>query len=78
MTSIESTPKSHNARVLDLDAETVAQLRAHQARQDDERAVWTGDRDNDLDVAKLSGRFPRGRAGVDGRFAPNAILGRRP
>ena len=28
---IHSTPKSHNARVIDLDAETVAQLRAHRA-----------------------------------------------
>ncbi len=34
---IESTPKSHNARVIDLDAETVDLLRAHRVRQQVER-----------------------------------------
>jgi integrase len=53
---IHSTPKSHNARVIDLDAETVAQLRAHQARQNDERAEWGDDyQEGDLVVAKENG-----------------------
>ena len=53
---IESTPKSHNARVIDLDGETVAQLRAHRARQDHERAEWGADyQDHDLVVAKENG-----------------------
>jgi integrase len=53
---IHSTPKSHNARVIDLDAETVAQLRAHRARQDEERAEWGDDyQDHDLVVAKENG-----------------------
>lgn len=50
---VESTPKSHSARVIDLDAETVAQLRAHYERQDEERAEWGADyEDQDLVVAK--------------------------
>ena len=54
---IRSTPKSHNARVIDLDAETVAQLRAHRARQDQERAEWDADyEDQDLVVAKENGQ----------------------
>ncbi len=53
---IESTPKSHNARVIDLDAETVKQLRVHRARQDQERAEWGEDyQDLDLVVAKENG-----------------------
>jgi integrase len=53
---IESTPKSHSARVVDLDAETVELLRAHRARQDEERAVWGADyEDADLVVAKEEG-----------------------
>jgi integrase len=53
---IESTPKSHNARVIDLDAETVAQLRAHRKRQDAERREWGADyQDHDLVVAKENG-----------------------
>lgn len=53
---IESTPKSHNARVIDLDAETVAQLRAHRRRQGEDRAEWGADyQDHDLVVAKENG-----------------------
>lgn len=53
---VESTPKSHRARVIDLDAETVAQLRAHRQRQDEERAEWGADyQDADLVVAKENG-----------------------
>ncbi|MGH3026914.1 MAG: tyrosine-type recombinase/integrase, partial [Gaiellaceae bacterium] len=51
-----STPKSHNARVIDLDAETVAMLCAHRLRQAQERAEWGADyRDGDLVVAKENG-----------------------
>lgn len=45
---IESTPKSHNARVIDLDGETVGLLRAHKQQQRAERLEWGadyGDRD---------------------------------
>jgi integrase len=53
---VESTPKSHKARVIDLDAETVAQLRAHRATQDAERAQWGADYlDRNLVVAKENG-----------------------
>ena len=53
---IQSTPKSHNARVIDLDAETVAQLRVHRNRQDEERGDWGADyQDHDLVVAKENG-----------------------
>jgi hypothetical protein len=53
---IHSTPKSHCARVIDLDAQTVAQSRAHKQRQDDKRAQWGADyQDQDLVVAKENG-----------------------
>ena len=53
---IKSTPKSHNARVIDLDQETVEQLRAHRSRQEAERAEWGADyQDQDLVVAKENG-----------------------
>jgi integrase len=53
---VHSTPKSHSARVIDLDAETVDQLRAHRARQAAERADWGADYENqDLVVAKENG-----------------------
>jgi len=53
---IHSTPKSHSARVIDLDAETVQELRAHRQRQDAERAEWGTDyNDQDLVVAKENG-----------------------
>jgi integrase len=53
---IHSTPKSHGARVIDLDAETVNQLRAHRRRQGEERAEWGVDyQDQDLVVAKENG-----------------------
>lgn len=54
--TIESTPKSHNARVIDLDHETVEQLGAHRRRQDDERREWGADyHDRDLVVCKENG-----------------------
>jgi len=45
-----STPKTHQARVVDLDAGTVDELRAHRLRQDAERLAWgTGyDSSNDF------------------------------
>lgn len=55
-TTIESTPKSHNARVIDLDPETVEQLCDHRRRQQDERAEWGADyEDRDLVVCKENG-----------------------
>jgi integrase len=53
---IESTPKSHNARVIDLDPETVELLRAHQQQQTQEREEWGADyQDRDLIVAREDG-----------------------
>jgi integrase len=53
---VHSSPKSHSARVIDLDAETVNQLRAHRRRQGEERAEWGPDyQDLDLVVAKENG-----------------------
>jgi integrase len=53
---ITSTPKSHNARVIDLDAETVRKLRRHRREQNDERVEWGADyHDQDLVVAKENG-----------------------
>jgi integrase len=53
---IESTPKSHNARVIDLDSETVDLLRAHRRRQQDEQAEWGFDyEDRDLVVCHENG-----------------------
>jgi integrase len=50
---IESTPKSHNARVVDLDAEAVAAFRGHKARQKAEQTEWGANyEDHDLVVAK--------------------------
>src|SRR5262249_13454051 len=40
---VHSTPQSQGDRVIDLDAETVNQLRAHRRRQDEERAEWRVD-----------------------------------
>jgi len=53
---IESTPKSHNARVIDLDSETVELLRAHQQQQTKEREEWAQDyQDRDLIAAREDG-----------------------
>lgn len=53
---LKSTPKTHQARVIDLDPETVAVLREHGRRQRIERDQWGTDyRDNDLVVAKENG-----------------------
>jgi integrase len=55
--TIESTPKSHNARVIDLDESTVTQLRVHHRRQNNERDEWGADyEDHDLVVAKENGQ----------------------
>jgi integrase len=54
--TIESTPKSHNARVIDLDEQTVEQLRGHRCRQQDERDEWGADyADRNLVVCKENG-----------------------
>ncbi len=53
---IESTRKSHNARVIDLDRETVDLLRALHQQQQDERAEWGTDYENrDLVAAREDG-----------------------
>lgn len=45
----DSTPKTHQARVVDLDSGTLDQLRAHRAHQEADRAAWgAGYHDNDL------------------------------
>jgi len=45
----ESTPKNQHARVIDLDPETISQLRAHRARQQAEQAgLGPAYRDGDL------------------------------
>lgn len=51
-----STPKNHQARVVDLDARTVAQLKAHWSRQALERAEWGSEyQDRDLMFCKEDG-----------------------
>ncbi|MEQ8716665.1 MAG: site-specific integrase [Acidimicrobiales bacterium] len=51
-----SSPKSHRARVIDLDPGTVEQLRLHRKRQDAERSEWEADyEDQDLVVCKENG-----------------------
>ncbi len=51
-----STPKSHQARVIDLDQGTVDQLRRHGERQAVERAEWASDyRDTGLVFCKEDG-----------------------
>jgi integrase len=53
---LESTPKSHQARVIDLDLETIELLRAHRERQLAEREQWGADyRNNDLVIAQENG-----------------------
>lgn len=53
---IESTPKSHNARVIDLDDETVELVRAHRQQQQADRNEWGADyEDHDLVVARENG-----------------------
>jgi integrase len=53
---LESTPKTHHARVIDLDSETVEILRGYKRRQEAERDEWGADyRGRDLVVAKETG-----------------------
>ena len=78
-TVLESTPKSHQARVIDLDPETVEQLRAHRERQQIERDDWGADyRCNDLVVARENGEpiHPHGFSQAFGRLVHNAGLER--
>ena len=52
----ESTPKTHQARVIDLDPGTVAQLRAHRDRQQTDREEWGADyQDGDLVFCREDG-----------------------
>ncbi len=51
-----STPKNHKARVIDLDEQTVAKLRAHKTLQIGERSTWGSDyQDKDLVFPKENG-----------------------
>ena len=51
-----STPKTHQARVIDLDPATVEQLRAHRERQQLEREEWGADyEDSDLVFCRENG-----------------------
>lgn len=53
---IPSTPKNHQARVIDLDAGTVAQLQAHRRLQEVEKAEWNSEyQDNGLVFCKEDG-----------------------
>ena len=53
---IISSPKNHQARVIDLDATTVEQLRQHQKRHNDDRAEWGSEyQDQDLVFCKENG-----------------------
>jgi len=53
---LDSTPKSHQARVIELDSETVQLLRQRREQQKLERAHWgEGYRENDLVVTKENG-----------------------
>lgn len=74
---LESTPKTHQARVIDLDPDTVEQLRAHHRRQQIEREEWGSDyRDNDLVIAKENGEplHPQSFSQAFGRLVRNAGL----
>ncbi|MCC5954406.1 MAG: site-specific integrase [Acidimicrobiia bacterium] len=52
----ESTPKTHQARVIDLDPETIRQLRCHHDRQQAERDRWGDDyQGNDLVFCRENG-----------------------
>ncbi len=52
----ESTPKTHQARVIDLDLGTVDQLRAHHHRQQAERGEWgSGHQDSNLVFCREDG-----------------------
>ncbi len=53
---LESTPKSHQARVIDLDPESVDLIREHRRKQQLERNQWGSDYlDNDLVIAMENG-----------------------
>src|SRR5258708_11634184 len=53
---VHSTPKSYSARVIDLDQETIDQLRAHKHRHQADRAECGADyEDQDLVVARENG-----------------------
>lgn len=53
---LESTPKSHQARVIDLDAETAELLREHKSRQRAERESWGAEyADRGLVICKEGG-----------------------
>lgn len=76
---LQSTPKSHQARVIDLDSETVELLRAHRGRQQAERDEWDSDyQDNDLVVAKENGEplHPHSFSQAFGRLVRQAGLRR--
>lgn len=76
---LHSTPKSHQARVIDLDCMTVERLRERQCAQQSERAKWGSTYvDRDLVVAKENGEpiHPDSFSQVFERLIKNAGLRR--
>jgi integrase len=74
---LESSPKSHQSRVVDLDPETVELLRKHRARQQVERELWGADyQDGDLVIAKQNGEplHPQSFSQAFGRLVTKAGL----
>ncbi len=67
-TIVASTPKTHRARVIDLDERTIAKLRAHHERQLSEKAEWKNDYvNNDLAFPRENGT-PSHPDGITQRF----------
>ena len=53
---VKSTPKTHQARTIDLDSGTVKRMRSHRNRQLEDRQEWGGDyEENDLVFCKENG-----------------------
>jgi integrase len=76
---LKSTPKNHQARVIDLDPETVELLREHRGQQQRQREQWSdGYRDSDLVVARENGEpiHPQSFSQAFGRLVKRAGLRR--
>lgn len=76
---LESSPKNHQARVVDLDPETVELLREHRVRQQADRDQWSADHvDRDLVIAKENGEpiHPQSFSQAFDRLVRNAALRR--
>jgi integrase len=78
-TVLESTPKTHQARVIDLDPESVETLRTHRRQQQGERDAWGRNySDNDLVIARENGEpiHPQSFSQAFGRIVRRAGLRR--